>query len=150
VWLKKAGGSMEVISQDDSTAQLDPLRFCRWLLARCLERSVQLHHPARAISVSKDEDGQLNYIRIRECDTESECRKLHLCYKRQIQLLTLNSILHTPRHHLRRLVSPHLHDSLSPSHDTNSYRPLSGSLASDQEPFLQSRRGRSMPRSVRH
>jgi glycine/D-amino acid oxidase-like deaminating enzyme len=64
---------MEVISQDGTTAQIDPLRFCRWMLERCKERGVQLHHPARALSVSQ-EQGVLNGIRISQDGTETECK----------------------------------------------------------------------------
>jgi flavin-dependent dehydrogenase len=52
----------------------DPMRFCRWLLERCRERGVKVHHPARAISVSKDENGLLNGIRISENGSESDCK----------------------------------------------------------------------------
>ncbi|KAF2444980.1 FAD dependent oxidoreductase [Karstenula rhodostoma CBS 690.94] len=72
VWLKMKEG-MEVISQDGTVAQIDPLRFCQWLLARCLEKGVQVHHPARALSVSRDADSQLNGVRISKSGTEMEC-----------------------------------------------------------------------------
>jgi flavin-dependent dehydrogenase len=67
---------MEVISREGTTAQIDPLRFCRWLLAQCQERGVQLHHPARALSVSKDDRGALNGIRISQNGTETECKSV--------------------------------------------------------------------------
>ncbi|KAF2115873.1 FAD dependent oxidoreductase-like protein superfamily [Lophiotrema nucula] len=79
VWLKKSeGGSMEIISRDGSTAQIDPLRFCQFLLEECTKRGVQLHQPARAVSVSRDESGQLNGIRISKDGTETEipCSRL--------------------------------------------------------------------------
>lgn len=63
---------MEVISRDGTTAQVDPLRFCRWLLERCKEKGVQFHQPARAISVSKDDSGALNGVRISEDGAEIE------------------------------------------------------------------------------
>ncbi|KAK7191265.1 FAD dependent oxidoreductase superfamily [Paraphaeosphaeria sporulosa] len=72
VWLKVKEG-LEVISQEDTVAQIDPLRFCQWLLARCLEKGVQLHYPARAISVSRDAENQLNGVRISQSGTETEC-----------------------------------------------------------------------------
>ncbi|KAF2262647.1 FAD dependent oxidoreductase [Lojkania enalia] len=72
VWLKMTdGGSMEVISQEGTTAQIDPLRFCQFLLDECLKHGVQLHQPARAISVSKDENNQVNGIRISKDGTET-------------------------------------------------------------------------------
>ncbi|KAJ4349810.1 uncharacterized protein N0V89_008429 [Didymosphaeria variabile] len=77
VWLKMKEG-LEVISQEGTVAQIDPLRFCQWLLERCSERGVRLHHPARAISVSRDADSQLNGVRISKGGTESElpCARL--------------------------------------------------------------------------
>ncbi|KAL6705764.1 hypothetical protein ACN47E_006401 [Coniothyrium glycines] len=72
-WLRQTSdGIMEVISNDGTTAQIDPLRLCKWLLARCKERGVQLHQPARAISLSKDNTGLLNGVRISQDSVESE------------------------------------------------------------------------------
>ncbi|KAF2843443.1 FAD dependent oxidoreductase-like protein superfamily [Patellaria atrata CBS 101060] len=65
VWLtKRKGSSIEVISGHDSTGQIDPLRLCRFLLKHCKDRGVQVHHPAKAISVLKDSKNQLASIRI--------------------------------------------------------------------------------------
>ncbi|OCL03809.1 FAD dependent oxidoreductase-like protein [Glonium stellatum] len=64
-WLTMVeGASLEVISRENSTAQVDPLRLSRFLLDECLSRGVQLHHPAKAISVSKDVKDTLASIRI--------------------------------------------------------------------------------------
>jgi flavin-dependent dehydrogenase len=63
---------MEVISRDGTTAQIDPLRFCQWLLARCRERGVEVRHPARALSVSRDGKGVLDGIRISQEGVETE------------------------------------------------------------------------------
>ncbi|KAF2785965.1 FAD dependent oxidoreductase-like protein superfamily [Melanomma pulvis-pyrius CBS 109.77] len=72
-WLKRMeGGSLEVISQENSTAQIDPYRFCTWLLEECTKRGVLVHYPARAISVSKDASGCLNGIRISKDGKETE------------------------------------------------------------------------------
>lgn len=72
-WLRRTSDAiMEVISREGTTAQIDPQRFCRWLLAKCKERGVNLHHPARAISLSRDSDGILNGIRLSKADTEFE------------------------------------------------------------------------------
>ncbi|KAF2473232.1 FAD dependent oxidoreductase [Lindgomyces ingoldianus] len=79
LWLRKTdGGSLEVISRDNSTAQIDPLRFCEFLLDQCVRRGVKLHQPARAISVSKDENNQLNGIRISKdgIETEVPCTRI--------------------------------------------------------------------------
>lgn len=78
-WLRRTpDGIMEVISRDGTTAQIDPLRFCRWLLVKCKERGVKLHRPARAVSLSKDSKGMLSGTRIIEDGIESElpCTRL--------------------------------------------------------------------------
>ncbi|KAH7380665.1 FAD dependent oxidoreductase [Pyrenochaeta sp. MPI-SDFR-AT-0127] len=78
-WLRRTeDGIMEVISRDGTTAQIDPLRFCQWLLGKCRERGVQVHQPARAISVSKNGGGILNRIRISKdgAETELPCTRL--------------------------------------------------------------------------
>jgi hypothetical protein len=72
-WLKKDGGTQEIISKEGGVAQIDPLRFCTWLLERVKTRGVKVHYPARAISVSKDESGYLNGVRISKDGTETEC-----------------------------------------------------------------------------
>ncbi|KAH7088566.1 FAD dependent oxidoreductase [Paraphoma chrysanthemicola] len=72
LWLRRAKeGTMEVISQDGTTAQIDPMRFCQWLLARCQERGVQVRYPARAVSVLRDDKGMLHGIRINQGGAES-------------------------------------------------------------------------------
>ncbi|KAH8732240.1 FAD dependent oxidoreductase-domain-containing protein [Phaeosphaeriaceae sp. PMI808] len=78
-WLRRTkDATMEVISRQGTTAQIDPLRFCKWLLVRCLEKGVQLHYPARAISLSRDSEGLLDGIRISQSGTETEmpCTRL--------------------------------------------------------------------------
>jgi hypothetical protein len=72
-WLKKDSGTQEIISKEGGVAQIDPMRFCSWLLERVREKGVRVNFPARAISVSKDEDGYLNGIRISKDGTETEC-----------------------------------------------------------------------------
>lgn len=78
-WLKGVEeGSLETISRQGTVAQIDPLRFCQWLLERCSEKGVKMHQPARALSVSKDESNNLNGVRISENGTETElpCTRL--------------------------------------------------------------------------
>lgn len=79
-WLAMSEGtSLEVISRENSTAQIDPLRFSRFLLDECLSRGVQLHQPARALSVSQDIQGELASIRICASDgteTDLPCTRL--------------------------------------------------------------------------
>ncbi|KAB5562808.1 FAD dependent oxidoreductase [Coniochaeta sp. 2T2.1] len=73
-WLRRvAGDEVEVIGDAGTTAQVDPLRLCRFLLAECLARGVQLHHPATVISVSKDVlRGELSSVCIADSDKSTE------------------------------------------------------------------------------
>jgi len=50
----------------------DPLRLSQFLLSQCLERGVQLHHPAKAASVSKDIRDELSSVRIAYTDSSHE------------------------------------------------------------------------------
>ncbi|USP73761.1 uncharacterized protein yc1106_01035 [Curvularia clavata] len=81
-WLRGTQeGMMEVISRDGTTAQIDPLRFCQWLLKEVKERGVNVHQPARATSIIKDQDGVLSGVRIQagedvESQTELPCSRL--------------------------------------------------------------------------
>lgn len=69
-WLRRvAGDEIELIGDHDSTAQVDPLALCQFLLRECLDRGVQLHHPATAISIAKDIRDELSSVCI--ADTES-------------------------------------------------------------------------------
>ncbi|KAM5485525.1 hypothetical protein McanCB56680_001825 [Microsporum canis] len=53
-WLtKQKAGTVERISKEGSVAQVDPLRLCQFMLARCIERGVRVHNPARAVSTIK-------------------------------------------------------------------------------------------------
>ncbi|KAB5560267.1 FAD dependent oxidoreductase [Coniochaeta sp. 2T2.1] len=73
-WLRRvAGDEIEVIGNAGTTAQVDPLRLCRFLLAECLARGVQLHHPATVISVSKDVlRDELSSVCIADADKSTE------------------------------------------------------------------------------
>lgn len=79
-WLTlKSGSSLEVISQDESTAQIDPKRLCDFLLRQCQDKGVQLHHPARAVGVSRDEKGMLSAVRVANetgMEVEVPCARL--------------------------------------------------------------------------
>lgn len=50
----------------------DPLRLCQFLLNICLDRGVQLHHPAKAISVHADTRDEFSSIRILNTETGAE------------------------------------------------------------------------------
>lgn len=62
-WLR-GKGTLDVISRGDSTAQVDPLRLCQFLLDASLSHGIQLHHPARALSISRTSSGSLESIHI--------------------------------------------------------------------------------------
>jgi len=55
---------MEVISRDSTTAQIDPLRFCKWLLSCVEEKGVKIIYPAAATEVLRDAKGVLSGVRI--------------------------------------------------------------------------------------
>lgn len=81
VWLRRLDGDhIELISDEGTTAQVDPLLLCQFLLGECVKRGVQLHHPAKAMSVSQDEKGELAGVRIVDIkstkETEISCAKL--------------------------------------------------------------------------
>lgn len=80
-WLRGTQeGMMEVISRDGTTAQIDPLRFCQWLLKEVKERGVKVHQPARATGVVKDQDGVLSGVRIQageDAESQTECKALY-------------------------------------------------------------------------
>lgn len=78
---------MEVISRGGTTAQIDPLRFCGWLLERVRERGVQVRNPARALSVSRDGDGILNGVRISQDGVEMECELTYVMSLRKRKLI---------------------------------------------------------------
>ncbi|PVI06210.1 FAD dependent oxidoreductase-like protein superfamily [Periconia macrospinosa] len=81
-WLKRTEeGTVEEISAQGTVAQIDPLRFCQWLLDQCLQRGVKIHQPARVISVSKNEDGLFDGVRLSEDGIEKElpCKRLVIC-----------------------------------------------------------------------
>jgi len=68
---------MEVISRDGTTAQIDPLRFCQWLLKEVQRRGVTIHQPATATTIIKDSEDILRGVRISEGDDaelETECK----------------------------------------------------------------------------
>ncbi|MCJ1226312.1 hypothetical protein MMC12_002962 [Toensbergia leucococca] len=64
-WLtRREGEKLEIISQGDSTAQVDPLRLCHFLLSACLARGIHLHQPAHAHSLTKTPTNTLQTIKI--------------------------------------------------------------------------------------
>ncbi|KAL2021001.1 hypothetical protein VTK56DRAFT_7775 [Thermocarpiscus australiensis] len=80
-WLRRVDGDhLELISDEDTTAQVDPLLLCRFLLQECVKRGVKLHHPARPVSVSTDGKGELAGVRIADTrssvETELPCARI--------------------------------------------------------------------------
>jgi hypothetical protein len=118
------------------TAQIDPLRFCQWLLAQCRKSGVQMHYPARALSVSKDGEGIMNGIRISQDGVETE-RKTTTVY--HVASLTLHSTMYTPRNLSRRMVTARLQHSLPQLTSTNTRLPARRPLSARAKPTLQAR-----------
>lgn len=80
-WLRRVTGDhLEPISDEGTTAQVDPLKLCQFLLRECVERGVTLHHPAKPVSVRTDENGELVGIAVVDTksgsETELVCAKL--------------------------------------------------------------------------
>ncbi|KAI0019101.1 FAD dependent oxidoreductase [Xylariomycetidae sp. FL0641] len=72
-WLMaEPGDAVEVISDEGTTAQLDPLRLSQFLLQKCLDAGVHLHQPARAISIGTDTRGELSRVRVADTSSSSE------------------------------------------------------------------------------
>ncbi|KAM7205602.1 hypothetical protein V8F33_000928 [Rhypophila sp. PSN 637] len=59
-WLRRRDGDrVEVVAEEGTTAQVDPLLLCRFLLGECVNRGVEIHQPARAVSLEKDSEGKM-------------------------------------------------------------------------------------------
>jgi glycine/D-amino acid oxidase-like deaminating enzyme len=72
-WLRRVDGDhIELISDEDTTAQVDPLLLCQFLLQECVKRGVKLHHPARPVSIGTDGKGELAAVRIVDTKTSAE------------------------------------------------------------------------------
>ncbi|KAE8417954.1 FAD dependent oxidoreductase [Aspergillus pseudocaelatus] len=82
-WLTvRSGVKVERISDVD-TAQVDPLKLCRFLMNTAISRGVKLHHPARATSLVTDESGTITGVRIVDLISREEsmipCTHLVIC-----------------------------------------------------------------------
>jgi glycine/D-amino acid oxidase-like deaminating enzyme len=80
-WLRREDGDLlRQVGDEGSTAQLDPLRFCNFLLGECLNSGVHLHRPAKAIALMQDVDGLLSGVRIADTlsstETDVPCTRL--------------------------------------------------------------------------
>lgn len=72
-WLRReVGDTVKPIGDDKTTAQVDPLQLCRFLLKLCLDSGVHISQPARAIAIMKDVRGQLSSVRIADAQSSTE------------------------------------------------------------------------------
>ncbi|KAK7914557.1 hypothetical protein PG985_012260 [Apiospora marii] len=72
-WLRREDGdAVEVISDEGTVAQLDPLQLSHHLLQKCLSLGVQLHQPAKAISISTDVRNEVSSICIADTRSSTE------------------------------------------------------------------------------
>lgn len=154
-WLRRTkDGIMEVISIDGTTAQIDPLRFCKWLKASVEKRGVKVINPASATEVLNDARGILSGIRIvRSLDGKSqdcECFSWNMFWVTTRQA-DRSSTVHTPSHHVRCLVAPRLLDLVPQGANSYSCFLACRPFATCAEPVLQSTQSgkRGMPRRVR-
>ncbi|KAK6357874.1 hypothetical protein TWF730_007231 [Orbilia blumenaviensis] len=58
-WWNCEGGTVELSSTGDSTAQLDPHALCEFLLEEIKRRGVTVRHPVTPVRISQSADGQL-------------------------------------------------------------------------------------------
>lgn len=138
-WLRRVkDGTMEVISRDNTTAQIDPLRFCQWLLAKCQERGVQVRFPARATTVVKDTKGMLKAIRIFQNDAEIECM---LFISPDHTLANSFSAMYSSGIRLWRLDSTHIQHTFPYLFFTDSHLSPSRTFNTHTQPTRQSRQG---------
>lgn len=75
-WLKNCG-SLDVMSDGNSTAQIDPLLLCRFLMESCTSRGIHLHRPARLVSV--DRRSSPGSLSIEIIDTSTRLKTILLC-----------------------------------------------------------------------
>lgn len=68
-WLSRHS-ELDVMSDGSTTAQLDPLRLCRFLMDGCISRGVKLHQPARALSIARSSSGDPAAIEIINTSTQ--------------------------------------------------------------------------------
>ncbi|KAF3385948.1 hypothetical protein DPV78_012668 [Talaromyces pinophilus] len=84
-WLtKQKGGRVEVISDEDTVGQVDPLRLCHFLHETTTSRGVKWHHPAHVVSVTTNPTTNLiSSVTILNSETQTEynipCRNLVIC-----------------------------------------------------------------------
>ena len=74
-WLaRRDGEDLDIISEGESTAQVDPRRLCAFLLEECEKRGVAIHPGTRVGKLSKNCKGQMVGVGINpHSGAESEC-----------------------------------------------------------------------------
>ena len=80
-WLKHRD-ALDFMSDGSTTAQVDPLRLCRFLVTECMSRGVKLHQPCRPNSLIRSSSGDLSSVDIINTATQEkksiQCTKLVL------------------------------------------------------------------------
>ncbi|KAI0125278.1 FAD dependent oxidoreductase [Xylariales sp. AK1849] len=71
IW-RGEGDAVEVISEEGTVAQVDPLRLSHFLLQKCVDSGVHLHHPAKAMSIQSDLRGEVSSVRIADTHSGTE------------------------------------------------------------------------------
>ena len=81
LWLKHRD-ALDVMSDGSSTAQVDPLLLCRFLLDECIGRGIHIHQPCRPVSLNRSQSGALSSVDVVKSDSNEEvtlpCTKLVL------------------------------------------------------------------------
>ncbi|CAD0106768.1 unnamed protein product, partial [Aureobasidium uvarum] len=83
-WLtRRKCDEYDVISADETVAQVDPLRLSQFLLGECRKRGVQVHQPATPSSIITDTNNTITAISIKQDDgseTQSKLSLRHVLY----------------------------------------------------------------------
>ncbi|KAL1310834.1 hypothetical protein AAFC00_001070 [Neodothiora populina] len=58
-WLNHHQGTVEIIGEAGSTAVVDPLKLCQFLLSECTNRGVNVHYPYSATTLEANESGEI-------------------------------------------------------------------------------------------
>ncbi|TKA77860.1 hypothetical protein B0A55_05153 [Friedmanniomyces simplex] len=107
-WLtRRQGDKVETIGENDSVAQVDPLRLSKFLLKDSLRKGVRLHHPVRAVRVSTNEAGEMSAVRVRHqngAEYKIPCTRLLIAAgawsQRVFETLMPSSTVKLPINHL--------------------------------------------------
>ncbi|KAF4987118.1 hypothetical protein FDECE_15601 [Fusarium decemcellulare] len=72
-WLRRfKGDGISVLDKGEGTAVLDPLKLCQFLIQKCKEAGVRIHHPAAILNAGSDCHDELSYVRVGYLDSSSE------------------------------------------------------------------------------